>query len=86
MARTFAVAAVGALVAEGAGEGNGVGYADQNDTAEPSDHVALGTEAAGNARLSLKRFKRKLEASRKAEITPRSNEEYIGRYRDGKRG
>ncbi|KAF2623215.1 putative D-aminoacylase [Macroventuria anomochaeta] len=56
------------------------------DTPEPSDYLALATEAAGNAALNVKKFEEKLEATRKAGTATRSREEYIGRYRDEKRG
>ncbi|KAH7143391.1 putative D-aminoacylase [Dactylonectria macrodidyma] len=59
------------------------------DTPEPSDYLALASEAAGNAALSVKRFEAKLEAARTTAgdgAPPRSREEYVGRYRDEKRG
>lgn len=56
------------------------------DTPEPSDYLALASEAAGNAALSVKNFEAKLEATRTAGSAPRSRENYIGRYRDEKRG
>ncbi|KAF2184923.1 hypothetical protein K469DRAFT_708702 [Zopfia rhizophila CBS 207.26] len=55
------------------------------DTPEPSDYLALATEAAGNAALSVKRFEEKLEAARTTGAAPRSREDYVGRYRDEKR-
>ena len=56
------------------------------DTPEPSDYLALATEAARNAALHVKRFEEKLDATRKVDTTPRSRAEYIGRYHDSKRG
>lgn len=57
------------------------------DTPEPSDYLALATEAVGNAVLSVKRFEEKLQAARTTSAAPpRSRDEYVGRYRDEKRG
>lgn len=56
------------------------------DTPAPSDYVALATEAAGNAALNVKRFQDKLEHARTKGTTPRDMQEYIGRYRDQRRG
>lgn len=56
------------------------------DTPEPSDYLALATEAAGNAKLNVKRFQEKLETARAADAPPRPRDEYVGRYCDQKRG
>ncbi|KAF1964091.1 putative D-aminoacylase [Bimuria novae-zelandiae CBS 107.79] len=56
------------------------------DTPEPSDYLALATEAAGNAVLNVKRFEQKLESTRKIGTTPKPRDNYIGRYRDKERG
>lgn len=56
------------------------------DAPEPSDYLALATEAAGNAVLNVKKFKEKLDSTRTAGTTPKSKNDYIGRYRDTERG
>ncbi|GMF74634.1 beta-lactamase/transpeptidase-like protein [Aspergillus flavus] len=56
------------------------------DAPEPSDYLALATEAAGNAVLNVKRLEAKLEVQRIPGTKPRPKEEYIGTYRDRKRG
>jgi CubicO group peptidase (beta-lactamase class C family) len=56
------------------------------DTPEPSDYLALATEAAGNAALNVKRFAEKLDSTRTIGTTPKPREDYIGRYRDKERG
>ncbi|KAF4629855.1 hypothetical protein G7Y89_g8284 [Cudoniella acicularis] len=56
------------------------------DTPEPSDYLALATEAAANAAINVESLERKLDAARMSGTTPRANDEYIGRYRDEKRG
>ncbi|KAF4465927.1 Pyridoxal phosphate-dependent transferase major region subdomain 2 [Fusarium albosuccineum] len=59
------------------------------DAPEPSDYLALASEAAGNAALNVKRFEANLKAARSTggdTSPPRSTEEYVGRYRDEERG
>lgn len=52
------------------------------DTPEPSDYLALATEAAANAALNVERFQSKLDLARTPGTVPRDPEEYVGRYRD----
>ncbi|KAF1823289.1 putative D-aminoacylase [Dissoconium aciculare CBS 342.82] len=56
------------------------------DTQEPSDYVALAAEAAQNAKMNVKNFQAKLEANRTNGAGPREIHEYVGTYRDEKRG
>ncbi|KAH9882574.1 hypothetical protein J1614_000810 [Plenodomus biglobosus] len=56
------------------------------DTPQPSDYLALATEAAGNAALNVKKFEEKLKATQTGGIATHAREEYIGTYRDEKRG
>jgi CubicO group peptidase (beta-lactamase class C family) len=56
------------------------------DTPGPSNYLALATEAASNAKLNVKNFGAKLDTMKATGTTPRPRAEYIGRYRDEKRG
>lgn len=55
------------------------------DTPEPSNFLALATEAAGNAALNVKNFEGMLNKFKTEGPKPRANGEYIGRYRDEQR-
>jgi CubicO group peptidase (beta-lactamase class C family) len=52
---------------------------------KPSNFVALATEAASNAALSVKNFQKKLDETKWAGTKPRANDKYVGRYSDEKR-